>query len=116
MRTITVDVKPRRRLEYDAASDTFRPATVADNRPQENDAKCEFACNTVEQNRDSQSGPCQGAPNAQSMTGNILDTIYRTACLFSGEAAATTALIFSLSVSRRSCVPVVKALLCATAA
>jgi hypothetical protein len=28
-------------------SDTFRPATVADHPPQENDAKCGFACNTV---------------------------------------------------------------------
>jgi hypothetical protein len=34
------------------ASDTFRPATVADNPPQENDAKCGFACHTVVQNHD----------------------------------------------------------------
>jgi len=39
-------------LEYDAASDTFSPATTADNPPQENDAKCGFACHTVVQNRD----------------------------------------------------------------
>jgi hypothetical protein len=39
-------------FEYDAASDTFRPATAADNPPQENDAKCGFACHTVVQNRD----------------------------------------------------------------
>ena len=37
---------------YDAASDTFKPATAADNPPQENDAKCGFACHTVVQNRD----------------------------------------------------------------
>jgi hypothetical protein len=37
---------------YDAASDTFRPATTADTPPQENDAKCGFACHTVVQNRD----------------------------------------------------------------
>src|SRR6266478_1391050 len=37
---------------YDAASDTFKPATVADNPPQENDAKCGFACHTVVQNLD----------------------------------------------------------------
>jgi Cytochrome P460 len=39
-------------FEYDAASDTFSPATVADNPPQENDAKCGFACHTVVKNRD----------------------------------------------------------------
>jgi hypothetical protein len=39
-------------FDYDAASDTFKPATVADNPPQENDAKCGFACHTVVQNRD----------------------------------------------------------------
>src|SRR5215469_732977 len=39
-------------FEYDAASDTFRPATVADNPPQENDAKCGFACHTVAKDRD----------------------------------------------------------------
>ena len=35
-----------------AASDTFSPATTADNPPQENDAKCGFACHTVVKNRD----------------------------------------------------------------
>ena len=39
-------------FEYDAASDTFRPATVAHNPPQEHDAKCGFACHTVVKNRD----------------------------------------------------------------
>jgi hypothetical protein len=37
---------------YEAASDTFRPATTADNPPQEHDAKCGFACHTVVQDRD----------------------------------------------------------------
>jgi Cytochrome P460 len=39
-------------FEYDAASDTFRPASVSDAPPQESDAKCGFACHTVVQNRD----------------------------------------------------------------
>ena len=39
-------------IEYDSASDTFRPATVADHPPQENDAKCGFACHTVVKTRD----------------------------------------------------------------
>jgi hypothetical protein len=39
-------------FEYDAASDTFRPGTVADKPPQGNDAKCGFACHTVVKNRD----------------------------------------------------------------
>jgi hypothetical protein len=39
-------------FEYDAASDTFRPANTSDNPPQENDAKCGFACHTIVQNRD----------------------------------------------------------------
>ena len=39
-------------FEYDAASDTFRPATTADSPPQENDAKCGFACHTAVKNRD----------------------------------------------------------------
>jgi hypothetical protein len=39
-------------FEYDATSDAFRPATVADNPPQENDAKCGFTCHTLVQNRD----------------------------------------------------------------
>src|ERR1700675_2203038 len=33
-------------FEYDAASDTFRPGTASDEPPQENDAKCGFACHT----------------------------------------------------------------------
>jgi Cytochrome P460 len=37
---------------YDAASDTFRPGTSADTPPQENDAKCGFACHTIVQTRD----------------------------------------------------------------
>jgi len=39
-------------FEYDAASDTFRPGTTTDHPPQENDAKCGFACHTVVKNRD----------------------------------------------------------------
>jgi Cytochrome P460 len=34
-------------FEYDAASDAFRPGTTADQPPQENDAKCGFACHTI---------------------------------------------------------------------
>jgi Cytochrome P460 len=37
---------------YDAASDTFRPGNAADSPPQENDAKCGFACHTIVQTRD----------------------------------------------------------------
>ncbi|MGZ5911851.1 MAG: cytochrome P460 family protein [Reyranella sp.] len=39
-------------FEYDAASDKFRPATVADSPPQEYDAKCGFSCHTVVKDRD----------------------------------------------------------------
>jgi Cytochrome P460 len=39
-------------FEYDAASDTFRPGTLADKPPQANDAKCGFACHTIVANRD----------------------------------------------------------------
>jgi len=39
-------------FEYDAASDTFRPGTEADEPPQANDAKCGFACHTIAQTRD----------------------------------------------------------------
>jgi hypothetical protein len=39
-------------FEYDAASDTFRPGTLADNPPQGHDAKCGFACHTIVKNRD----------------------------------------------------------------
>jgi hypothetical protein len=34
-------------FEYEAASDTFRPGTLADKPPQGNDAKCGYACHTV---------------------------------------------------------------------
>jgi len=37
---------------YDAASDTFRPATSADSPPQANDARCGFACHTLAKDRD----------------------------------------------------------------
>ncbi len=39
-------------FEYDAASDTFRPGTLADMPPQGNDAKCGFACHTIVKTRD----------------------------------------------------------------
>jgi hypothetical protein len=39
-------------FDYDTASDTFKPATTADEPPQEHDAKCGYACHTVVQNRD----------------------------------------------------------------
>jgi len=39
-------------FEYDAASDTFRPGTLADKPPQNNDAKCGFACHTAVKTRD----------------------------------------------------------------
>jgi Cytochrome P460 len=39
-------------FEYDAASDSFRPGTVADKPPQGNDAKCGFACHTVATKQD----------------------------------------------------------------
>jgi hypothetical protein len=37
---------------YDAASDTFRPGTSADEPPQANDAKCGFECHTTVEKRD----------------------------------------------------------------
>jgi hypothetical protein len=37
---------------YDAASNTFTPATTADTPPQGNDAKCGVACHTIAKNRD----------------------------------------------------------------
>jgi hypothetical protein len=37
---------------YDAASDTFSPATEAASPPQGNDPKCGFACHTLVRNRD----------------------------------------------------------------
>jgi hypothetical protein len=39
-------------FEYDAASDTFTPGTMADKPPQGNDAKCGFACHTMVKTRD----------------------------------------------------------------
>jgi hypothetical protein len=39
-------------FEYDAASDTFRPATAADQPPQGNDAKCGVACHTIATKQD----------------------------------------------------------------
>lgn len=39
-------------FKYDAASDTFSPATTDDQPPQENDAKCGFACHTIVEAKD----------------------------------------------------------------
>jgi Cytochrome P460 len=39
-------------FEYDAASNRFTPGTLNDKPPQENDAKCGYACHTVVQKRD----------------------------------------------------------------
>ena len=39
-------------FNYDAASDTFTPATQADQPPQGNDAKCGLACHTIVRTRD----------------------------------------------------------------
>ena len=39
-------------FEYDAASDTFTPATMTATPPQGNDAKCGFACHTIVKTRD----------------------------------------------------------------
>ncbi len=39
-------------FNYDAASDTFTPATTADQPPQGNDAKCGLACHTIVKTRD----------------------------------------------------------------
>jgi hypothetical protein len=39
-------------FEYDAASDAFKPGTAADQPPQQNDAKCGFACHTIVKNQD----------------------------------------------------------------
>ncbi len=39
-------------FDYDAASDTFMPGTLADNPPQGNDAKCGFACHTIVKTKD----------------------------------------------------------------
>jgi len=42
----------RAAFKYDAASDAFTPATLADNPPQGNDAKCGFACHTIVKAKD----------------------------------------------------------------
>jgi len=39
-------------FEYDAASNTFTPATMASRPPQGSDAKCGLACHSVVKNRD----------------------------------------------------------------
>jgi hypothetical protein len=39
-------------FDYNAASDTFTPGTLAGTPPQGNDAKCGFACHTVVKTRD----------------------------------------------------------------
>jgi Cytochrome P460 len=39
-------------FKYDAASDTFTPATTADQPPQGNDAKCGLGCHTIVRTRD----------------------------------------------------------------
>jgi cytochrome P460 len=39
-------------FRYDAASDTFRPATEADTPPQGHDAKCGLGCHTMVKSRD----------------------------------------------------------------
>jgi hypothetical protein len=39
-------------FEYDAASDTFTPGTLADRPPQGNDAKCGYLCHTIVKTRD----------------------------------------------------------------
>jgi hypothetical protein len=39
-------------FKYDAASDTFTPATSADRPPQANDAKCGVACHNLAASKD----------------------------------------------------------------
>ncbi len=39
-------------FNYNPASDSFTPATTADQPPQENDAKCGYACHTIVQAKD----------------------------------------------------------------
>ena len=39
-------------FDYDSASDMFAPGTSADKPPQNNDAKCGFACHTIAKARD----------------------------------------------------------------
>jgi hypothetical protein len=39
-------------FKYDAASDTFTPATEANQPPQAHDARCGYACHTIAQSKD----------------------------------------------------------------
>lgn len=39
-------------FDYDAASDTFKPGTLASTPAQGNDAKCGFACHTIVRTKD----------------------------------------------------------------
>jgi hypothetical protein len=39
-------------FDYDAATDTFKPATTASSPPQANDARCGFGCHTIVKTRD----------------------------------------------------------------
>jgi hypothetical protein len=39
-------------FDYESASNTFTPGTMADKPPQANDAKCGFACHTIVKTRD----------------------------------------------------------------
>ncbi len=39
-------------FDYDAASDTFKPGTLAGKPPQGKDARCGFACHTIAKKRD----------------------------------------------------------------
>ena len=39
-------------FDYDAASDTFKPGTMADKPPQGTDARCGFTCHTTVKTRD----------------------------------------------------------------
>lgn len=39
-------------FDYDAATDTFKPATTASSPPQGNDARCGFGCHTIVKARD----------------------------------------------------------------
>jgi hypothetical protein len=39
-------------FDYDTASDTFKPGTLASKPPQGNDAKCGFACHTIVKTKD----------------------------------------------------------------
>jgi Cytochrome P460 len=39
-------------FDYDPASDTFKPSTLADKPPQGHDAKCGFTCHTIVKTRD----------------------------------------------------------------